>query len=74
MISVLMVAALLHPDPPPLTRSEFARLHRELIPAETEPWERVPWSTDLMNAARRAERKKKPLFIWAMNGHPLGCV
>jgi hypothetical protein len=56
---------------------EFERLHRELTPDGPdvkEPWETIGWRTDLLAARDEAAKAGKPLFLWAMNGHPLGCT
>ena len=37
-------------------------------------WTSIPWQTDLWEARRLAEAANKPIFMWAMNGNPLGCV
>lgn len=37
-------------------------------------WRTVDWQTDLITAQRMAVEQQKPLFIWAMDGHPLGCT
>lgn len=37
-------------------------------------WTDISWETDLWAARRRAAAVRRPLFIWAMNGNPLGCV
>lgn len=37
-------------------------------------WTDIGWETDLWAARRRAAAVRRPLFIWAMNGNPLGCV
>jgi hypothetical protein len=34
----------------------------------------IPWRQNLMQARDEAQRIGKPLFLWIMNGHPLGCV
>jgi hypothetical protein len=39
-----------------------------------ETWQDVPWRTDLGVARREAARTGRPLFLWAMNGNPLGCT
>lgn len=44
-----------------------------LRPAD-EPWRRIGWRTDLAAARREAAERDRPLFIWSMNGHPLGCT
>ncbi|MBI3972637.1 MAG: hypothetical protein HY332_15275 [Chloroflexi bacterium] len=37
-------------------------------------WQSIPWQSDLWEARRLAIRQGKPIFLWAMNGHPLGCT
>ena len=39
-----------------------------------EKWTEIPWFGTLWEARQRAAAELKPLFIWAMNGHPFGCV
>ena len=57
-----------------LTDEEFRRLHAELQPAKDALWRTVPWKTSVLDAQKVAAAEKKPLFIWAMDGHPLGCT
>ena len=52
---------------------EFERLHREL-PPENETWKTIPWKLTLLEARKIAAAQQKPMFIWAMDGHPLGCT
>jgi hypothetical protein len=37
-------------------------------------WQAIPWQTDLRAARLLAEGAGKPVFLWAMNGNPLGCT
>jgi hypothetical protein len=37
-------------------------------------WRTIPWQTDLLAAQKLATEQEKPLFVWAMDGHPLGCT
>jgi hypothetical protein len=57
-----------------LSETEFQKLHKELRPAPDEPWRSIPWHISLLEAQRTAAAEKKPIFIWAMDGHPLGCT
>jgi hypothetical protein len=57
-----------------LTEEEFRRLHAELQPSKDALWRTVPWETSVLDAQQIAAEQKKPLFIWAMDGHPLGCT
>lgn len=45
----------------------------ELRP-QREAWQQIGWRTDLDFARREAARLQRPLYVWAMNGHPLGCT
>ncbi|MCH2180433.1 MAG: hypothetical protein MK108_00370 [Mariniblastus sp.] len=56
-----------------LGESEFHRLHDELHPTN-ELWKSIPWQTSLITAQNVAVTEGKPIFIWAMDGHPLGCT
>ena len=58
----------------PVTRAEFEKLRKELVPAAKAAWETIPWRSDLLAAREEAVKSGKPLFLWAMNGHPLGCT
>ena len=57
-----------------LTPAKFHELHTRLRPAPEEPWRTIPWQISLLDAQRIAARERKPIFIWAMDGHPLGCT
>lgn len=47
---------------------------RAAVKPPREGWTRIPWHTDLDAARRQAARQKKPLLLWIMDGHPLGCT
>jgi len=55
-----------------------AALHRrvaELLPTAVENrFLEIPWRLDLMATRAEAVRVQKPIFVWLMNGHPLGCT
>ncbi len=57
-----------------LTEAEFQKLHRELQPNPKATWRTIPWKTSVLDAQAAAAREGKPIFIWAMDGHPLGCT
>ena len=35
---------------------------------------KIDWETTVRDGARRANVERKPLMIYVMNGHPLGCT
>ena len=57
-----------------LTEAKFQELHKSLRPPADTPWLSIPWKVDLLEAQDMAARANKPIFIWAMDGHPLGCT
>ncbi len=59
----------------PVDEAEFQRLTTLIKPqAEENTWLEIPWQTDLWAARQQAATEGKPLFLWEMDGHPLGCV
>ena len=46
-----------------------------ISPAKDEQaWLAIPWETDLTTARRKAAAAARPIFLWEMDGHPLGCT
>jgi hypothetical protein len=57
------------------TEKQFLATHTFLTAASAEEkWRQIPWEPDLWRGRITAAEEGKPLFIWAMNGDPLGCV
>ncbi len=52
---------------------EFERLYKEIQPSN-EAWMEIPWLASLVPAQRKAAEVGKPMFVWAMDGHPMGCT
>lgn len=57
-----------------LNDAEFQRLHQELQPSADDAWRTIPWKTAVLDAQQASAKQHKPIFIWAMDGHPLGCT
>jgi hypothetical protein len=34
----------------------------------------IPWLPSFAEGIHRANEQEKPLLLWVMNGHPLGCT
>lgn len=41
---------------------------------DEEKWLQIPWQTNMMRARAESQRSGKPMFLWIMNGSPLGCT
>jgi hypothetical protein len=74
MICLLPLLVSLAGSPGSLDPLEFRKLHRELTGEPVEKWQTIPWKVDLLLARRQALAEGRPLFVWSMNGHPLGCT
>ncbi len=60
---------------PALDAGDLAVWRRYLLPSPDElRWREIPWLDTFAAGVLRAEAEKKPLLLWTMNGHPLGCT
>jgi len=37
-------------------------------------WAQIPWHSTFYDGLIESDRSQKPLLLWVMNGHPLGCT
>ncbi len=59
----------------PIDPLHYDSLRRTIKPAAGEDlWATIPWQTNLWQARQRAATAGKPLLLWEMDGHPLGCT
>ncbi|MGL4554736.1 MAG: hypothetical protein ACRC33_26515 [Gemmataceae bacterium] len=71
-MNALVLMTLLAPAAEP---APFAGLREAVCPATGEDrWDEVRWGTDIWEARVRAAKLGKPIFLWEMDGHPLGCT
>ena len=46
-----------------------------VVPSERSlSYSSIPWETDIIAAQKHAKKSGKKLFLWVMDGHPLGCT
>lgn len=58
-----------------LSDKTFATVRDGILPTGGEStWRKIGWLPDLRSALKEANTLDKPVLLWAMNGHPLGCV
>lgn len=58
-----------------LTPAQFKQARSVICPQPGEDkWEQINWRTNLWEARREAALAGKPILLWEMDGHPLGCV
>lgn len=60
--------------PPGMNDAEFQAVLKAVRPAAGEDlFAEIPWHTSLWDARQQAAREGKPILLWEMDGHPLGC-
>lgn len=58
-----------------LTDANFAAWREHIRPRPAElAWQSVPWLPTFEEGILAADARAKPLLLWVMNGHPLGCT
>jgi hypothetical protein len=55
-------------------RTDWRALHREVVPEGRADRQEIRWRLDLDAARDESRETGRPLFFWAMNGHPCGCT
>jgi hypothetical protein len=59
---------------PPFADEDVARLRKVIRPQLGEdPFDTIPWEISLWDARVKAAAAGKPVLLWEMDGHPLGC-
>jgi hypothetical protein len=72
-LALLVLAAAFSTAAP--DEKSFRQLHSLIKPkASEQSWEAIPWMTSLWEARERAAAQGKPILLWEMDGHPLGCT
>ena len=76
LAAALVLAALDTPTAaaPPLTAADATALRAVIRPLDGEdPFDTIPWEISLWDARKQAAAAGKPVLLWEMDGHPLGC-
>jgi hypothetical protein len=57
-----------------LADSDAAALRKVVPPQPKEDlFDQIPWQTSIWDARKLAAKEGKPILLWEMDGHPLGC-
>ncbi len=58
-----------------LTDANFATWRDQIRAKQSElVWQQLPWETTYRDGLLQASAADKPLLLWVMNGHPMGCT
>lgn len=75
LVGVTLGLTTVVPACPPTAKAELAALHALIKPSEgEEKWREIPWMVSLWEARQKAAAEGKPILLWEMDGHPLGCT
>lgn len=75
--ALLLSVAALQNAPSQLTPTpeNFRAWSRFIRPSEKETaYRRIAWRTKFWPAVEEARKLGRPILLWTMNGHPLGCT
>ena len=62
-------------EPLELTLDNYRAWMKHIEPSPSEmPWTTIDWQPDLKSGITKAASEDKPILLWTMNGHPLGCT
>src|SRR5262245_43784378 len=60
-------------NPLDLTDKTYVALRDYILPKREElRWQQIPWRPTWADALAAAKKDNKPIYVWAMNGHPRG--
>jgi hypothetical protein len=60
---------------PALDEASLPAWRDHILPAPDElAWASIPWLPSYREGLLAAQSQRKPLMLWMMNGHPLGCT
>jgi len=75
VLAALFFFALQSRAAEPIAPERFSELHTLIKPGDVEQaWTKIPWLASLWDARQKAAAEGKPILLWEMDGHPLGCV
>jgi hypothetical protein len=63
-------------NPIALTSANYEDWREHILPtsAELAPLRSIPWLPTFAEGLAAAADQSKPVLLWTMNGHPLGCT
>jgi len=75
LVALLAVLPAFARTAEPIPLAELDHLRAVIRPKDDEAaWAKIPWRVDLSQARLEAAAAGKPILLWEMDGHPLGCT
>ena len=58
-----------------ITEQNYEMWRDYIKPTESDlMWTSIPWRSSFQEGLIEANARQKPMLLWVMNGHPLGCT
>lgn len=58
-----------------LNKANFTQWRDLIRTTDSElAWQQLPWTPSFHDGLAQAAKLNKPLLLWVMNGHPMGCT
>ena len=58
-----------------LNNNTYGMWQKFIRPTKDElAWAEIPWRSTFYDGLVESDKEQKPLLLWVMNGHPLGCT
>jgi hypothetical protein len=75
LLGAFLLGAAAPDDVPSLSEKTYKQWLTFICPSgEESRWRRLGWRSELWAAVQEAKALQRPILLWAMNGHPLGCT
>ena len=75
LFSFLILCSCTQKEPFNLTEQNYELWKNYIKPTENDLlWTSIPWRSSFREGLKEADAQKKPMLLWVMNGHPLGCT
>ena len=57
------------------SESDWLDWKKYILPDEVDlKWQQIPWLATFSEGIEKAAEVDRPILLWTMNGHPLGCT
>ncbi len=74
MFTILLATCVLSATPE-LNDDSFVQLRDAIRPrAQEQAFLEIGWHESFFSAVNEARETNRPILLWTMNGHPLGCT
>ena len=75
LLLIVLYGCTQNQQPFDLNNNTYGMWQEFIRPTKDElAWAEIPWRSTFYDGLVESDREQKPLLLWVMNGHPLGCT